>query len=147
MQVTSAILIVVVATLAAAAGWCAGPGDAPGAAASPSSAPETGELEVADDGTAVATGVVEENRRDCEVDGLCVLVLAVGELRLKVVYVEGEADPCPNRVAGDAGYAAEPGDRLQVHGAYRPTPGGGVVSTCPDSSYYIRPAADPVSTR
>lgn len=138
MQLSATIAAAVAAFAALTS--CYGPGAGPGGG-SRTAAPAAG-LEVADDGTVVARGVVEENRRHCVVDGLCFLVLAVGDLRLQVIYVEAEADPCPNRAAADAGFAAEPGDRLEVHGAYRDAEGGGIVSTCPSESFYIRPGSE-----
>lgn len=99
-------------------------------------------LEIAEDGTARAIGTLLRNERLCEVDAICRLILRAGSVTVTVVYVEAEGDPCPNRTAADAGYAAQPGDRLEVFGACTAgvAQGSATIFTCARDEFYIRPA-------
>lgn len=97
-----------------------------------------GLLEVKGDGTARVVGAVVENRRDCEVDGVCRLTVDAGGRRVTVVYHGGEAVRCVNREAVQQGFAMKPGDRVEAYGAYQES--GPTISTCASESYFLRRA-------
>lgn len=95
-----------------------------------------GGLEVKKDGTARVVGTVVENRRDCEVDAICRLLVDAGGRRVTVIYHGGEGDPCVNTEAVRQGFALKPGNRVEAYGAYQES--GPTISTCPSESYFLR---------
>lgn len=101
----------------------------------------SGRLQIHPDGTATALGVVITNEQHCVVDAQCWLVLDVGGITARVVYVEGEEIPTRNDAAADRGFAARPGDLLEVHGAFEGSAASPLISTCESEEYFIRPAA------
>jgi hypothetical protein len=91
------------------------------------------------DGTARVVGLVVENERGCEVDGVCRLFLDAGSRRVIVIYHGGEGEPCDNREAVRRGLAMQPGERVEAYGAH--SEAGPTVSTCASEAYYLRAAA------
>ena len=98
----------------------------------------TGSLEVLADDTARAVGVVEANEQHCVVDAQCWLVVDLGSVTVKVIYVEAEGIETVNDTAADAGFAARPGDLVEVYGTYQPSPETPVLGTWARKDFYIK---------
>ena len=121
---------------------CAAPPPSGDEDAETSLAPESS-FELLEGDTAKAVGVVKANEQHCVVDAQCWLVVDVGEMEITVIYVEAEGVETVNDDAADAGFAAEPGDVVEVYGAYDGSGAEHVISTCERVDYYLRTPTEP----
>ena len=104
-----------------------------------------GSFERLEGDTAKAVGVVSANEQLCVVDAQCWLVVDVGEMEIKVIYVEAEGVVTVNDKAADAGFAAKPSDVVEVYGAHEKSGTGHVISTCAREDFYLRTRQPPPS--
>ncbi|MDH3402769.1 MAG: hypothetical protein OES32_08300 [Acidobacteriota bacterium] len=134
---TETLILAFCAVALSSSGACSGPPRGSDETPEPTA---MGRLEIRADGTAALTGTVVSNEQHCAVDGQCWLVVSAGDTKVRVVYVEAEGTPTVNAAAAEAGFAARPGDTVEVHAAHEVSSSIPLLSTCASEEFYIRPA-------
>ena len=116
-----------------------------GAAAPPAQAQDKPpvRLQLHADGSAFVQGRVAANRRDCERDLPCYLVMDGAARPLHLLYHHGEGDtPCASADITRTGLALAAGAAVEARGRYRKTGGADIVDLCAPGAYLRAPVRD-----
>ena len=94
-------------------------------------------LSLADDGTAIATGIVLENNQGCRVDASCYLQLKIKDKQARVIYHPGESEVKINESAYRQGATTKKGAHVKVYGRYRKSGNLIIIETYSSEAFFI----------